>query len=105
VSGPLRGQVFRADIGFGPKPWLIVSNDHRNRALSDVLAVRITTTDRHAALPTWVALTNADPLVGYVNADDLQQLHKDELGEHLGSISPQTLLAVNNALRLVLALP
>ena len=50
MSAPLRGQVYRADIGFGPKPWLVVSNNHRNRALSDLLAVRITTTDRHANL-------------------------------------------------------
>jgi mRNA interferase MazF len=103
VSAPLRGQVYRADIGFGPKPWLIVSNNHRNRALSDVLAVRITTTDKHANLPTWVMLTSADPLPGHVNADDLQQLHKDELRERLGCLSPQTLQAVNEALRLVLA--
>ncbi len=102
---PLRGQVYRADIGFGAKPWLIVSNNHRNRALSDVLAVRLTTTQRHADLPTWVRLTSADPLTGYVNTDDLQQLHRSELGELLGAVSPASLRAVNEALRLVLALP
>ena len=58
MSGPLRGQVYRADIGFGAKPWLVVSNNHRNRALSDLLAVRITATDRHANLPTWVQLVS-----------------------------------------------
>jgi mRNA interferase MazF len=101
---PLRGQVFRADIGFGPKPWLIVSNNHRNRVLSDVLAVRLTTTSKRIELPTWVQLTSADPLDGFVNADDLQQLHRDELGEPLGSVCPATMLAVNDALRLVLAI-
>ncbi|MDQ3989481.1 MAG: type II toxin-antitoxin system PemK/MazF family toxin [Actinomycetota bacterium] len=101
---PLRGQVYRADIGFGAKPWLIVSNNHRNRALSDVLAVRLTTTQRHADLLTWVRLASADPLTGYVNADDLQQLHRSELGELLGAVSPATLRSVNEALRLVLAL-
>jgi mRNA-degrading endonuclease toxin of MazEF toxin-antitoxin module len=50
MSAPLRGQVYRADIGFGPKPWLVVSNNHRNRALSDLLAVRITITERRANL-------------------------------------------------------
>lgn len=104
MTTPLRGQVYRADIGFGPKPWLVVSNNHRNRALSDLLAVRITT-DRHANLPTWVPLGKDDPLVGYVNTDDLQQLHRDELHDLLGSLSPVTLRAVNAALRIVLALP
>jgi mRNA interferase MazF len=105
VSAPLRGQVYRVDIGFGAKPWLVVSNNHRNRALSDLLAVRITTTDRPANLPTWVRLTADDPLVGYVNTDDLQQLHRDELRDCLGSLTPATLRAVNDALRIVLALP
>jgi len=105
MSAPLRGQVYRADIGFGAKPWLVVSNNHRNRALSDLLAVRITTTDRHANLPTWVQLCTADPLVGYINTDDLQQLHRDELDVLLGSLTPATLRAVNDALRIVLALP
>ncbi len=105
MSAPLRGQVYRADIGFGPKPWLVVSNNHRNRALSDLLAVRITTTDRCANLPTWVPLGTGDPLVGYVNTDDLQQLHRDELRDLLGSLSPTTLRAVNDALRIVLGIP
>jgi mRNA interferase MazF len=105
MSAPLRGQVYRADIGFGAKPWLVVSNNHRSRALSDLLAVRITTTDRRVNLPTWVPLGISDPLVGYINTDDLQQLHRDELRDLLGSLSPTTLRAVNDALRIVLALP
>lgn len=104
-AAPLRGQVFRADIGFGPKPWLIVSNNQRNRVLSDVLAVRLTTTSKRIELPTWVKLTSADPLLGFVNTDDLQQLDREELGELLGSVCPATMLAVNDALRLVLGLP
>lgn len=102
---PIRGQVYRADLGYGPKPWLIVSNNRRNRLLSDVLAVRITTTDKHAGLPTWVKLGSADPFVGYVNADDIQQLGRDELGTLLGAVAPATILAVNDALRLALAIP
>jgi mRNA interferase MazF len=83
MSAPLRGQVYRANLGFGAKPWLVVSNNDRNRALSGLLAVRITTTERHADFPTWVRLDNGDPLVGYANTDDLQQLHCDELHDLL----------------------
>ena len=96
MSAPLRGQIYRADIGLGPQPGLVVIN-HCNRALSDLLAVRITTTDRHTNLPTWLSRGTSDPLVGYVNTDDLQQLHRDELHDRLGSLSPMTLRAVNDA--------
>jgi mRNA interferase MazF len=102
---PVRGQIYRVDIGYGAKPWLIVSNNRRNRTLSDVLAVRIITNPKHIDLPTWVALDPGDPLVGCINTDDLQQLERDELGELLGVLSPRTLMRVNDALRLVLALP
>jgi mRNA interferase MazF len=105
IGAPVRGQVYRVDIGYGAKPWLIVSNNRRNRILSDVLAVRITTTQKHADLPTWVPLSPSDPLVGHINADDVQQLERDELGELLGALAPGTLMQVNEALRLVFALP
>ncbi|WP_069167073.1 type II toxin-antitoxin system PemK/MazF family toxin [Nocardia altamirensis] len=104
-SAPVRGQIYRVDVGYGPKPWLIVSNNRRNRLLSDVLVVRITTTDKHALLPTWVPLTSADPLVGQIVADDLEQVGRDELGALLGTISPGTVMAVNSALKLALAIP
>lgn len=104
MTVPQRGQVYRVDIGFGPKPWLIVSNNPRNRRLADVLAVRMTTTAKQ--LPTWVELASADhPLVGYVNADNIETLGKDELGEYLGALSPATLGKVNRALAVALALP
>ena len=102
---PVRGQIYRVDIGYGAKPWLIVSNNRRNRNLSDVLAVRITTTQKNIELPTWVRLGPDDPLVGCINTDDLQQLGRDELGELLGVLAPRTIMRVNEALRLVLALP
>jgi hypothetical protein len=35
------------------------------------------------------------------NTDDLQQLHRDELHDLLGSLSPTTLRAGNDALRIV----
>ena len=99
---PQRGQVFRCDLGYGLKPWLVVSNNARNRLLSDVIAVRLTTTTMD--LPTWVQLTSADPLVGYANCDCIEQLGKDELGEYLGSVSPESMRRVNHSLAIALAL-
>jgi mRNA interferase MazF len=99
---PQRGQVYRCDLGYGLKPWLVVSNNARNRLLSDIVAIRLTTTARD--LPTGVKLSAADPLTGYANADRIEQLAKDELGEYLGALSPASMRAVNQALAVALAL-
>lgn len=99
---PLRGQVFRVDLGHGAKPWVIVSNNARNRNLETVLAARITTTGKHASLPTVVALTSADPLVGFVVVDDLIQLYRDELTVALGALTATTMSAVSTAIRIAL---
>jgi mRNA interferase MazF len=98
---PQRGQVYRCDLGYGLKPWLVVSNNSRNRLLSDVIAIRLTTTARD--LPTWVKLSQADPLTGYANADCIEQLGKDELGEYLGALTPASMRNVNQALAIALA--
>jgi mRNA interferase MazF len=99
---PQRGQVYRCDLGYGLKPWLVVSNNSRNRLLSDLVAIRLTTTSRD--LPTWAKLSPADPLTGYANADCIEQLGKDELGEYLGSLSRESMGKVNRALMIALAL-
>lgn len=99
---PFRGQVFGVDLGYGPKPWLVVSNNARNRNLDTVLAARITTTDKNAHVPTVVPLDNGDPLVGCVLADDLVQLYRDELTTVLGALTPATMKRVSAALRIAL---
>jgi mRNA interferase MazF len=99
---PLRRDVYWADIGSGRKPWLVISNNRRNRNLDSVIAVRITTTARD--LPTWVPLTPADPMVGSANTDDIEQVDKDYLDEYAGSLTPDTMERVSEALRFALAL-
>ena len=98
---PQRGQVYRCDLGYRPKPWLVVSNNSRNCLLSDVVAIRLTTAARE--LPTWVKLAPGDPLTGYANADCIEQLGQDEVGEYLGALSPTTMHAINQALAAALA--
>lgn len=102
MSVPLRGQVYRVDLGHGAKPWVVVSNNARNRNLETSLAVRIATTDKHANLPTVVPLSSADPLVGYVLVDDIIQLYRDELVTPLGALAPATMQLVSAALRIAL---
>jgi mRNA interferase MazF len=101
---PARGQVYWADIGsIGRKPWLVVSNNHRNRHLDCVIAVRITTTDRHRGIPTVVPLGQGDPLAGFVMCDDIGPVYRDEIVEAAGALSGRTMAAVNRALEAALA--
>jgi mRNA interferase MazF len=102
MTMPMRGQVFRVDLGHGAKPWVIVSNNQRNRNLQTVIAARITTTRKNAELPTIVELSNEDPLVGFVLCDDLIPLYRDELSHLDGALSVRTMMRVSNALRIAL---
>jgi mRNA interferase MazF len=102
AAPPLRGQVFRVDLGHGPKPWVVLSNNSRNRNLETVLAARITTTSRHARVPTVIPLSSGDPLVGHVLVDDLVQLYREELTSPLGVLAPGTLGQISAALRISL---
>ncbi|MGH3501986.1 MAG: type II toxin-antitoxin system PemK/MazF family toxin [Nocardioidaceae bacterium] len=97
---PIRGVVYRMDLGHGAKPWLVVSNNHRNRALDTVVVVRVTTTNK--PLPTRVDLAHDDPLAGQVLCDDVEQVYADELGERLGALSRSSMGRVGEGLRLAL---
>jgi mRNA interferase MazF len=98
----LRGVVYRADLGFGPKPWLVVSNNARNTRLGDSIAVRIVTAQRD--LPAWVRLSAGDPLPGSVNCDDLTLIHHYEIDSAIGELSAETMMQVGRALKHALAL-
>ncbi|MFV2198584.1 type II toxin-antitoxin system PemK/MazF family toxin [Nocardiopsis sp. LOL_012] len=100
---PVRGRLYWADIGFGRKPWLVVSNNHRNRSLGDCLAVRLTTT-RKEPRPTVVPLCPADPLVGWVLCDELTLLYAEDLAEDAGALSLATMTSVVTGLQAALAL-
>jgi mRNA interferase MazF len=90
------------DLGHGAKPWVILSNNSRNRNLDTVLAARITTTSKSAHVPTVVPLTSSDPLVGFVLVDDIMQLYHDELTDSLGTLSPPTMQEISKAIRIAL---
>lgn len=100
---PVRGRVYWADLGHGEKPWLVVSNNGRNRALPSCLAVRVTTSTA-PDLPTVVSLAPADPLVGRVLCDDLAQLWHDELRREAGALTRRTMASVDAGLRAALSL-
>ena len=101
---PVRGVVYRGDLGYGLKPFLVVSNNTRNQKLNDCLVVRLTTTTK-PDLPSIVKLEAADaPLVGYVLCDDIAPAYRDELRERIGALSLPSMVRVAAALRAALAM-
>lgn len=82
-----------------PKPVVVVSNDGRNRSRFEwVHVVRITSRPKRP-LPTIVDLTEADaPVHGRAMVDEVEMVHKDDLEERRGSLSPATMRAIDDAL-------
>jgi mRNA interferase MazF len=101
---PVRSVVYRADLGYGLKPFLTVSNNARNKFLPSFLAVRITTTQKQE-MTSIVALSTADaPLVGYVLCDDIVELFRNEIKDQFGVLSAGTMVKVAAGLRAALAI-
>lgn len=101
----VRGRIYLAPLGdAGQKYWLCVSNNVRNRALGEFLAVRLTTSPK-PALPSIVALTAADrPLTGRVVCDDLGPIYPDDVQADAGVLTTGTMRRVDMGLRAALAL-
>ena len=100
---PVRGRIYMADLGHGEKPYLIVSNNARNRQLSDSLGVRITTSSK-PDMASIVVLAAADPLVGRVLCDDIVAIFHDELRRDVGALSVATMAQVAVGLRFALSI-
>jgi mRNA interferase MazF len=101
----LRGRVYGARLEHvhGEKYYLVVSNNRRNEALQDVLAVRLTTSPK-PPLPSIVELGSGEPFDGRAVCDDITQIFRDEVTRDLGALSPAAMAAVAAALRAALSL-
>jgi mRNA interferase MazF len=49
-------------------------------------------------------LGEADPLGGFANADNIEPLGREELGDYLGAVTPATLSKVDRALCIALGI-
>jgi mRNA-degrading endonuclease toxin of MazEF toxin-antitoxin module len=87
------------------KRFLVVSNNVRNRKLGDVLACRLTTADK-PDIPSIVEFppgTITDSRSCIV-ADDIVPIHKEDLVQMIGALSPIQMTKVEDALRAALDL-
>lgn len=100
-----RGQVYWAtfDANVGRKPWLVVSNNTRNRRLSDVLVVRITPSPK-PRISSIVELPHGECVAGSVLCDDLITMYEEDSPELAGALSPGVMRRVDAALAAALGI-
>lgn len=93
------------DTPFGEKPHLIVSNQHRNRALDTVVCVRITTSPNPPSIPSVVAIEDrSGSVVGRVLCDQLFTVEKGQLSRRIANaMTPRQMDQVCFGLRSALA--
>lgn len=101
----VRGRVYLAKLGTAEaKYWLVVSNNHRNAALDNVLAVRITSTQKYENLPSVVQIPAGEALSGYVRCDTLTQVWPDEIIKDVCAFSSTTMNLVGEGLNATLGI-
>jgi mRNA interferase MazF len=101
----VRGQIYWAtfNAALGRKPWLVVSNNARNRNLSDVLVARITTTPKPRT-SSIVEIPAGECVTGSILCDDIIAMYEDDKPELAGALSPGTMRDVDRALAAALGL-
>lgn len=99
-----RGEVWWAELPSpaGRRPVLLLSRDRAYRVRASVTFAIITRTVRR--IPTEVQLGPEDgmPVPCVVNADDILTAPKALLSEHITTLSPEKMAAVDSAVRFAL---
>ena len=106
MSDLLRGRVYRARLGHieADKYFLVVSNNRRNRAFEQVLAVRLTTTKPRDSRPAMVELAPGEVMTGWASCDDIETVYDDEVRADLGAVTAPTMRRVEAGLRAALGM-
>lgn len=102
----LRGRIYRARLSHidADKYFLVVSNNRRNRAFGQVLAVRLTTTKPRDSRPAMVELGPDEVMTGWASCDDIETVYDDEVRADMGAVAAQTMHRVEAGLRAALGM-
>jgi mRNA interferase MazF len=124
----LHGRVYRAHLSHigEDKYFLVVSNNRRNRAFEQVLAVRLTTGKPRDSRPAMVELgpdelmtgwascddietvydLGPDELMtGWASCDDIETVYDDEVRADMGAVTAPTMRRVEAGLRAAFGMP
>lgn len=101
----VRGRVYAAVVPplDTEKFFIVVSNNQRNAALPQALAVRLTTSAQ-PRLASIIELSVHDPFEGRALCDDIAELYEDEVRRDLGALSARTMLAIGSGLKAALGI-
>jgi mRNA interferase MazF len=102
----VRGQIWWVDIGLDEhERFVVVSNNVRNRALRDVVMVRLTTADE-PDIPSIVGFGAGEISDSrcFAIADDVWMIGKEWLRDRAGALTPAQMERVSQALRVALDL-
>ncbi len=101
MTDMLRGRIYRAQLTHigEDKFFLVVSNNRRNRAFEQVLAVRLTTSPPKAERPAMVPLGPEEVMTGWVSCDDIETIYGDEVRADIGAITAPAMRRIDTGLR------
>lgn len=108
-----RGDVYYADLGegvgseqFGTRPVVVIQNDVGNRYSPTVIVAAVSTQiETKAQLPTHHIVTEGclkQPSV--ILLEQLRTIDKQRIGRFVGSLSPQDIAAMDQALKISIGL-
>jgi mRNA interferase MazF len=110
---PLRGEIWTVNLNptrgheqAGSRPALVVSTNTFNRGPADLVVV-IPITSKNRGIPLHVAVQPPEGGVktpSFIKIEDVRSVSKDRLGKRWGCVRPQTLLIVDDRLRILLEL-
>ncbi len=102
-TGLIRGGVYAAVFEHikeeGEKYYLVVSNNRRNRAFPQALAVRLTTTPAKSPRPAVVELDHREVFTGRAVCDDIVEIYPGEVKCDLGALTPHAMVQIEEGLR------
>lgn len=101
----VRGRIYSAVIPplDEEKYFVVVSNNRRNEALEQVLAVRLTTSPK-PRLASIVELATGESFVGRAVCDDIVEIYESEVRRDLGALSPHAMQAISRGLMAALGI-
>jgi mRNA interferase MazF len=99
----VRGRVYSAIFPTvdGEKYYVVVSNNRRNRALDQALAVRLTTTKK-PSISSIVEIPQGEVFVGRAVCDDIVEIWESEVRRDLGALTPRTMTQIEQGLKAAL---